>query len=743
MSASTAIRLPNEPDAKASTPSCAPDSGPQLAAAPVHERAGDDWFRLSSLRHAYKDRFQAARDAQRIKAEAPHLVRKAPGGRDLWIHASAVLGNGLSARAVHLGCTARPCGGGVPLPPNWDERGELVKEYDDLCKLPKPRSEILTIARTQFAERLARLNLKCHAKSIDRLIERIRERTDGRRAKSVLPLDGRGRPAKSMDDEAWAHFCSAYGKEPEPSVAMIHELVAELAHSRGWKWPSLRTVQARVQRDLSPAIRDLPRKRERRWDNLHGPFIERDLSGMLVNQVWVGDHNRHDVWARDGDDTIRCWLTVFSDQRTRAIRGWVLVRNANADSILAALRAGILAHGVPERVYTDNGRDFRARAVTGGKRWAAELDDLRVESAAGRLGIAVTFAKAFRARSKSVERIFGTLGRFWRLLPSYTGNRPETRPENVLRNIRDGKIVPPTIDELRAMIADAIATYNATPHGAPDMEGLSPDEATERFEKIACRTAPREVLERLCDKLVRSKVGRNGVRVRGVPYHNIEALTRLQGRDVLVRYTPGRGDEVEVLDERGKFLCVAQNFRLRGVDPEDIAEGERRRKQVRALAKKALPALRDSLLDTPAHALRIARERAERLARERRKAVGAPDPETVDRRVELLADAAREHENARLRVEARRAPEALPLVPWDLLADLPEPAAEPAPSRYEVKAWDVPTDADAGDESPLLRIGRGVAADAEPSREDVRRELRERFGAPVLPSADGDGGGAA
>jgi hypothetical protein len=174
------------------------------------------------------------------------------------------------------------------------------------------------------------------------------------------------------------------------------------------------------------------------------------------------------------------------------------------------------------------------------------------------------------------------------------------------------------------------------------MKGRTPNDAFSD-NPIARRTAPREVLDLLLMRVERVKVSRNGVIYRGVHYGQSNlTLFRLQGQEVDIRVDPTDAAVVYVQDLEGRFITEARNERLRGVIPDDIREGARRRAAARKLAKSAVAASNDGFRTVEQHAQRLAAERVyvERQAVQRKAAGAGGQAEPFARAVELLPGAA-------------------------------------------------------------------------------------------------------
>jgi transposase InsO family protein len=110
----------------------------------------------------------------------------------------------------------------------------------------------------------------------------------------------------------------------------------------------------------------------------------------------------------------RPWLTVWQDVRSRKVVGWELfVGDPCTDNIILAFRRAVMKHGVPESVWTDNGRDYDSWALQGRtkkERHAARgrFDSPRLHGIFAQLKVQAHNVQPYHGQSKPVERFFGT-----------------------------------------------------------------------------------------------------------------------------------------------------------------------------------------------------------------------------------------------------------------------------------------------------------------------------------------------
>jgi hypothetical protein len=295
------------------------------------------------------------------------------------------------------------------------------------------------------------------------------------------------------------------------------------------------------------------------------PSIERDYSTLHSNEEWVGDHHQFDVIVSHQGKLVRPWLTAWMDMRSRKIVGWcVFAHDPNSNTIISALKRGILSHGVPEGVTIDNGKDFSAWVLHGSTKWQrrkgkVNLEAGRVEGILNHLGTKASFVLKYHGQSKVIERGFGTAAdQFCRSWPTYCGNSPSDRPEELERRLAAGEA--PTLEEFTAQFEQWLdRAYHATPHAGDAMHGRSPAQVfDESWNGHAKRVASADLLDLLLTRQTRPvRVHKNGVTYSGINYGQFEpTLIAYLGKQVYLRVDECI-NEVQIWSEDDQFICLA------------------------------------------------------------------------------------------------------------------------------------------------------------------------------------------
>lgn len=295
------------------------------------------------------------------------------------------------------------------------------------------------------------------------------------------------------------------------------------------RFPSTSTFLRRLRQQYNAAELSLARDGKSSYERTHETYIDRDYSSLPVNQIWVGDHHRLDVsvFTPDGN-TDRPWLTAWCDARTGRFVAWEIRAAAPAsDVIMTTLGDGCIEHGKPAEVLTDNGKDYLAKAFS---------DESNL-SMLSMLGIGVRRALPFRGQSKIIERMFGDVcSQFAKWYPTYTGNKPSTRPDSWDAAIKRKDI--PLLGDVKKAFADFIAEYNSriSKQGIKTVpKGWSRERAFRELPSIEKVLVTEETINRVICRNTRPLTVRRG-RLR---YENAHwtggVLHALEGRSVMLK----------------------------------------------------------------------------------------------------------------------------------------------------------------------------------------------------------------
>ena len=285
------------------------------------------------------------------------------------------------------------------------------------------------------------------------------------------------------------------------------------------------------------------------------PYIKRDASLLDVGDILVADGHKlaFQVINPFTGKPCRATLVGFLDWKSTALVGYEIMLEENTQCIASALRNAIInLDMIPEIVYQDNGRAFRAKYFTDEKGFG----ELGFYGLYAKLGIETVFARPYNARSKVIERFFKEFQEgFEKLMPSYVGssiiNKPAylKRNEKFHANLHNDYI--PTIEETIKMIDMWLKFKNSQPcTNAPNMT------IAEVLENRKKQNIDTSLLDDLMLATEVKTIQRNGVRFLNCDYFD-ERLYGLRGK-VLVKYNLFNLTSVKVFTPKGEYLCTAE-----------------------------------------------------------------------------------------------------------------------------------------------------------------------------------------
>ena len=515
-------------------------------------------------------------------------------------------------------------------------------------------------------------------------------------------LDRRGGAAIdgiTISADAWATFESLYLTKQRRTVKDCHEIVAGLSRKKGWAWPSYSAVRKRVAR-LWPACKaDLYRLGERKWMALHAPKILRDKGALQGNQCVEVDHGRLDFWARHGAKRVRPWLTAIVDRASNLPVGWQIGMHASSDSLCLALRNAVKTYGAPNEVALDNGADMKSRSF--GAKPRKWLDEDRIGGVFEQLGVDVHWCKPYSAWQKGTVESFMNVvhNGFDRQFKSYCGGSPQAKPQDVDRWCEQHFGELPTVEQVRDLFAQFVATYAERPSSVAHMQGRSPRQHFDAT-RIPKRTCKAEVL----DVLLLKPTGPRAVTSKGVLFNGIRytdpRLFSYQGKRIWLRSDPDDLSFVWACNENGKPLFIVWQNRVAGT-AEDARRARLTTQAAKRTIRKARVAQRAALDDTVSGILRARREHylaeAKRNEPKERRAVNVAPIRTPAADALAGEEATIRRENARRKAAALKPAEREKPLSWTDLADNLPPIEEPAPALSFADLYEGSADLDALD----------------------------------------------
>ncbi len=387
-----------------------------------------------------------------------------------------------------------------------------------------------------------------------------------------------GRGKSSIDDDVWQFFYSLYMTEQRRTVKRCYDLTIQNFNDR--QNPTVKTFERRVKTIPEFAITRYRYGQKAFNDSLS--YMERDYTVINSNDIWFSDHHLADVFVRDKKGNIfRPWITMWTDARSRMTMSYhVRKESPNTDIVKETLRDAIYDNGVPNELYVDNGKDYKAKDG---------LSNDYPLSLTNRLGINTIYATPYHGQAKSIERFFGTLeDRFGKMFNTYAGKDAKNRPESL-------KEVPleeyPTLEEYIERLGNYLEEYHNTSHRGQGMDNKSPKEVYYEELKIKRTIEDKDALVLLCGRVDERKVHRNGIRLFDNSYWH-EDLINYFGQKVVIIYDPKNIEELNAFDTTGRSICKAYpkiKTMFRGTSSEEYRKAKKEQSAIKKAVKELAP----------------------------------------------------------------------------------------------------------------------------------------------------------
>jgi putative transposase len=162
----------------------------------------------------------------------------------------------------------------------------------------------------------------------------------------------------------------------------------------------------------------------------------------VVLEAVNADFHKFDVFVRwpapkgEAATIIRPQMVAFQDIFSGRILAWRLDVTPNSTAVMLCAGDMIETWGIPAHVLLDNGREFAAKAITGGAstRYRFKVKEDDIPGLFTGLGCTIHWATPYSGQSKPIERAFrdmcSSIAKDPRFAGAYTGNRPDAKPEN-------------------------------------------------------------------------------------------------------------------------------------------------------------------------------------------------------------------------------------------------------------------------------------------------------------------------
>ena len=313
-----------------------------------------------------------------------------------------------------------------------------------------------------------------------------------------------------------------------------------------------------------------------KWNSKYRPTGTNSAPVSRLNELWMIDASPADVLCVDGRNSVYLCVDIFSRRLVVYVS-----RTPRAEAVALLMRRAILGWGVPERVKTDNGSDFKAKAT---QRLFAALD------------IEIELSAPFAPWQKGhIERAVKTFQHDCAaILPGFVGHNVADRKMIEERKAFAARLkeddgsafkVELTAKELQTICDEwAAGRYAQRPHSSLP-KGVSPFAMAASYAGKIRRIPEADI--RALDLLLAPLAGSDGMRVvskQGVRINHSFYLAPncLPGDRVFVRMDPEDMGRAWLFSADGEaFVGEAVCPELAGVDPQEaLAKAKAMRKQM-------------------------------------------------------------------------------------------------------------------------------------------------------------------
>ncbi|MGC4407557.1 transposase [Rhizobium rosettiformans] len=262
--------------------------------------------------------------------------------------------------------------------------------------------------------------------------------------------------------DAWDMLVSDYLRPEGPAFAACYRRMEDVAKRKGWApIPHERTLRRRIDIQIPKAVQELARKGKEASKRLI-PALQRSVAHLHAMQMVNTDGHKLDLHVSfpGREKWGRVYLMAIQDIYSRKILSWVLCEAETWEAVRTAIGNMVETHGIPDRIYMDNGRAFASKMISGKakRRNRFKITEDEVAGLLKTLGIDARFVNPYSGQSKPIERGWGDLAENIAKHPAmagcYTGRSTQHKPENY-----GSRAVP--IDELERHVAMCVEEHNA------------------------------------------------------------------------------------------------------------------------------------------------------------------------------------------------------------------------------------------------------------------------------------------
>ncbi len=377
--------------------------------------------------------------------------------------------------------------------------------------------------------------------------------------------------------QVWEYIKADYLRAERPSFAACYRRTSNIAKQNGWSpVPAAKTLKRRIEREFDAATIKMARHGRDAVKAMY-PALTRTRTHFDAMEAVNIDGHKFDVFVKWEDGSVsRPMMVAIQDLYSNKFVGWRLAKSENKETVQLTIGDMVRNHGIPDKMWLDNGRAFASKWITGGARTRYRFK-VRDDDPVGlltQLNVECHWTTPYSGQSKPIERAFRDMCDDIAKHPlcegAWTGNTIDNKPEN-----HGSKSVP--IDEFRAIVDAGIAEHNARPGRRSKVCGgkLSFDQAfAQGIEKrvLNVRKATPEQARLWLLAVETLKPRKNGeIYFMGNRYWHAE-LAAYAGQTITIRIDPENlHAPIHAYSQDGRYIVEVPVLEDAGFDSQDAA----------------------------------------------------------------------------------------------------------------------------------------------------------------------------
>lgn len=403
--------------------------------------------------------------------------------------------------------------------------------------------------------------------------------------------------ARECAPEFFDRLKSDYLRLEAPPFTDCYRRATRIANEKGLDTLPERTMRRHLDATVSRQTQVLYRQGVEALTRLY-PAQVRDKSELHAMEAVNADFHKFDVFVRwpapfgqnESGPIVRPQVVAFQDVFSNKIVAWRIDQTPNATAVMLCAGDMISDWGIPSRILMDNGREFAAKAITGGAptRYRFKVKEDDIQGLFVSLGCQIHWATPHHGQAKPIERAFRDISKSIstdpRLAGAWTGNTIDAKPENY-----GSRAVG--LEEFLKVVAEGIAEYNSRPDRRSDVAfGRSFNDVFDESYVAAPVRKATEAQRRLWllgAEGLRADSNSGMIRFQGNEFWEAW-LTEHAGARVVIRFDPAElWSGVHVYAQDGAYLGHAECRQKVGFFDMDEARIHARAKSAWLKAQKA------------------------------------------------------------------------------------------------------------------------------------------------------------